>query len=90
MTDSVHVLSPDTIAAMERLRTCPATSLQAPALWRQMHTSALAAPPSPDGPAHRFASMLDVVAGYLNKHGHQDAAFLLLAEADQARQGVQA
>jgi hypothetical protein len=53
-------------------------------LWRQMQTSALAAPVSPDGPAARFASMLNVVAGYLNKHGHQEAAFLLLAEADTA------
>ena len=49
-----------------------------------MQASALAAPPSPDGPAHRFASMLNIVAGYLNKHGHQDAAFLLLDEADLA------
>jgi hypothetical protein len=49
-----------------------------------MQISALAAPASPDGPGHRFASMLNVVAGYLNKHGHQDAAFLLLNEADLA------
>jgi hypothetical protein len=56
----------------------------APPLWRQMQISALAAPASPDGPGHRFASMLNVVAGYLNKHGHQDAAFLLLNEADLA------
>lgn len=49
-----------------------------------MQISALAAPPSPDGPAHRFASMINVVAGYLNNHGHQDAAFLLLDEADLA------
>lgn len=56
-----------------------------PPLWRQMQISALAAPASPDGPAHRFASMLNVVAGYLNNHGHQDAAFLLLDEADLAK-----
>lgn len=55
-----------------------------PPLWRQMQISALAAPASPDGPAHRFASMLNVVAGYLNKHGYQDAALLLLDEADLA------
>jgi hypothetical protein len=28
--------------------------------------------------------MLNVIAGYLNKHGHQEAAFLLLDEADLA------
>lgn len=55
-----------------------------PPLWRQMQVSGLAAPASPDGPGHRFASMLNVVAGYLNKHGHQEAAFLLLDEADLA------
>jgi hypothetical protein len=57
---------------------------EAPPLWRQMQVSALAAPVSPDGPAARFAAMLNVVAGYLNKQGHQEAAFLLLAEADTA------
>lgn len=57
-------------------------------LWRQMKASALAAPPSADGPGHRFASMLNIVAGYLNKHGHQDAAFLLLDEVDLAERNA--
>ena len=61
-----------------------AQSSDAAPLWRQMQVSALTGPPSADGPAHRFASMLNVVAGYLNKHGYQDAAFLLLDEADLA------
>lgn len=55
-------------------------------LWRQMHASATAAPPSPEGPAHRYASILNVVAGFLNTHGHKDAAFLLLDEADRTSQ----
>lgn len=56
-------------------------------LWRQMHASATAAPPSADGPAHRYASILDVVAGFLCVHGYEEAAFLLLDESAKALEG---
>ena len=48
-----------------------------------MKNAAIAEPPSPLGPERRYAAMLRIVAGFLNTQGHQQAAFLLLDQADQ-------
>jgi hypothetical protein len=53
-------------------------------LWKHMKNAAIAEPPSPLGPQRRYAAMLRIVAGFLNTQGHQQAAFLLLDQADQA------
>ena len=52
-------------------------------LWKHMKNAAIAEPPSPLGPERRYAAMLRIVAGFLNTQGHQQAAFLLLDQADQ-------
>lgn len=53
-------------------------------LWQHMQNAALAEPASPLGPQRRYAAMLRIISGFLNTKGQQQAAFLLLDEADQA------
>jgi len=52
-------------------------------LWKHMQNAALAEPASPLGPQRRYSAMLRIVSGYLHSHGHHEASFDLLDQADR-------
>jgi hypothetical protein len=57
-------------------------------LWRELHACATAAPPSPDGPGHRYAAMLRVLAMMSSAEVEPGAVSIwLLSEADRADRG---